>query len=107
MWSWSSCSTPAPRAWASSIPPARSRGIAARYVMESDPATARYAVQREVVLELVDLLLQRAPDGLLGFPHEAYVGAGDDAARLRAVIDHVASLTDRSALANHAALRGR
>jgi dGTPase len=82
------------------------KAIAARYVMESDPATARYAVQREVVQELVELLLQRAPDGLLGLPRDAYVEARDDAARLRAVVDHVASLTDRSALANHAALRG-
>jgi dGTPase len=82
------------------------KAIAARYVMESDPATRRYALQREVVIELADLLAQRAPDSLLGLPREAWAAAADNAARLRAVVDHVASLTDRSALATHAALRG-
>jgi len=82
------------------------KAIAARYVMDSAAATVRYVRQREVVVELVDLLLQRAPDGLLGLPRDTWATAPDDATRLRAVIDHVASLTDPSALAAHAALRG-
>jgi dGTPase len=82
------------------------KAVTARYVMDLDSATRRYARQREVVLELVELLLVSAPDGLLGLARDTWRSAPDDAARLRAVVDHVASLTDRSALANHTALRG-
>ncbi len=82
------------------------KAIAARYVMGSDPATRRYARQREVVIELAELLAQRAPEGLLGLARDTWTTAPDDATRLRAVVDHVASLTDRSALTTHAALRG-
>jgi dGTPase len=81
------------------------KALTARYVMESKPAARRYAVQREMILELVELLCRRAPEGLDTLSRDAWEVAPDDAARLRAVLDHVASLTDRSAVARHAALR--
>jgi dGTPase len=81
------------------------KAVTARYVMESEPATTRYAQQRDVVRELVETLRVRAPTGLEPIAREAWQAAGDDAGRLRAIIDHVASLTDPSAIASHADLK--
>jgi dGTPase len=81
------------------------KAVTARYVMEREPATRRYAEQREVVHELVAALAERAPDGLDPMARTTWTEATDDAGRLRAVLDHVASLTDPSAMASHAALR--
>jgi dGTPase len=81
------------------------KAVTARYVMESEPATTRYAQQRDVVRELVEVLRVRAPTGLDPIAREAWQAAGDDAGRLRAIIDHVASLTDPSAIASHADLK--
>jgi dGTPase len=83
------------------------KAVTARYVMEIEPATSRYVRQRDVVHELVDALRKRAPDGLDPIAREAWEAAPDDAGRLRAVLDHVASLTDPSAMASHADLLGR
>ncbi|PWN01836.1 deoxyguanosinetriphosphate triphosphohydrolase [Nocardioides silvaticus] len=80
------------------------KGIAAHYVMQADDRVALQARQRELLAELVAMLLDRAPDEL----DEAFLGdwraAADDGARLRVVIDQVASLTDASALSWHARL---
>jgi dGTPase len=81
------------------------KAVTARYVMESEPAARRYARQQEVVHELVDALLRGAPAGLDPIAREAWNAAPDDAGRLRAVVDHVASLTDPSALASHLHLK--
>jgi dGTPase len=81
------------------------KAVTARYVMEMEPATTRYAQQRDVVRELVEVLRARAPTGLDPIAHEAWQAADSDAGRLRAIIDHVASLTDPSAMASHADLK--
>jgi dGTPase len=81
------------------------KAVTARYVMESEPATTRYAQQRDVVRELVEALHARAPAGLDPIAREAWQAADDDAGRLRAIIDYVASLTDPSAMASHADLK--
>jgi dGTPase len=81
------------------------KAVTARYVMESVPAARRYVQQREVVHELVTTLSSRAPAGLDPVAREAWEAAGDDAGRLRAVIDRVASLTDPSAMASHLHLK--
>jgi dGTPase len=81
------------------------KAVTARYVMDSEPAARRYAQQREILHELVESLRSRAPAGLDPLAREAWDAAEDDAGRLRAVIDHVASLTDPSAMASHAYLR--
>ncbi|MFE2755875.1 deoxyguanosinetriphosphate triphosphohydrolase [Actinosynnema sp. NPDC059335] len=75
------------------------KAVAVRYVM-SDPARlAAQARQRELVAELVHLLLMRAPDTLDPAFHPAWAAAGTDAERLRVVVDQVASLTDAQAVA--------
>ncbi len=80
------------------------KGIAAHYVMQADDRVALQARQRELLSELVEALVRRAPSGL----DDAFVAdwhaARDDAARLRVVVDQVASLTDASAAAWHARL---
>jgi dGTPase len=81
------------------------KAVTARYVMESEPATRRYAQQRDLVHELVEALQRRAPAGLDPLAREAWDAAPDDAGRLRAVVDHVASLTDPSALASYTDLK--
>jgi dGTPase len=81
------------------------KAVTARYVMAREPAARRYAQQRDLVHELVDVLRRRAPAGLDPIAREAWDAAADDAGRLRAVIDHVASLTDPSAIASHADLK--
>lgn len=80
------------------------KGIAWRYVMRRPGSDARYARQRAVLTELVHALLARAPDGLGPLFAPLWRAAPDDAARLRVVIDQVASLTDPAAVAWHARL---
>ncbi|MEU7572920.1 deoxyguanosinetriphosphate triphosphohydrolase [Micromonospora sp. NPDC049240] len=80
------------------------KGIALRYVMRRPGASGRYDRQRELLAELVAVLLDRAPDALDEVFAPLWRDAPDDAARLRVVIDQVASLTDPAALAWHARL---
>lgn len=78
------------------------KGVAAVFVLTGRDRVPVYAEQREVVHALVRGLLAR-PELLeppFAADHAAAVGgAAGDAARLRAVVDQVASLTDLSALA--------
>ncbi|MGC5332294.1 deoxyguanosinetriphosphate triphosphohydrolase [Micromonospora sp. DT62] len=78
------------------------KGIALRYVMRRPGAADRYRRQREVLAELVHALADRAPDGLDPVFAPLWSAAPDDAARLRVVVDQVASLTDPAAVAWHA-----
>lgn len=80
------------------------KGIAAHYVMRSDERMALLTKQRDVVHELVSALRLAAPRGLDPAFQEDFEQANDDAARLRVVVDQVASLTDSSAIALHAKL---
>jgi dGTPase len=93
---------------ASLVVPRRSRaecallkGMALRYVMRRPGAGARYARQRETLIELVEALTRRGPDALDAVFAPLWRAAPDDAARLRVVIDQVASLTDTAAIAWH------
>jgi len=72
------------------------KAVAARYVMSRAGAHTAQARERDVVRGLVDQLCAR-PDELGPLSAEAWAAAGDDGARLRAVVDQVASLTDASA----------
>ncbi|GAB3787149.1 deoxyguanosinetriphosphate triphosphohydrolase [Nocardioides ungokensis] len=83
------------------------KGVAARYVMQADDRVAIMVRQRELVAELVALLAHRGPDALERPFADDWHAAADDTARLRVVIDQVASLTDASAVAWHERLRTR
>jgi dGTPase len=80
------------------------KGIALRYVMRRPGSAERYSRELTVLGELVAALLDRAPGALDPVFAPMWVAAGDDAARLRVVIDQVASLTDPAALAWHGRL---
>jgi len=77
------------------------KAIANHFVMTTDARLAVMAEQRDVVRDLV-AAYAAAPEDRLDVPFRAdHVAAADDASRLRAVVDQVASLTDVRALALH------
>ncbi len=74
------------------------KGIATTYVMTTRDALPHYENQREILSVLVESLYENP--SLLDRTFKAdlvEIGPNDDAAKLRLVIDQVASLTDRSA----------
>ena len=70
------------------------KGVAAHYVMRAEDRVAAMERQREVIAELVEALVRR-PDTLDRQFADDWAAAPDDAGRLRAVIDQVASLDRR------------
>ena len=77
------------------------KGIAAHYVMRADARAVLLDRQGQVLADLVRELSRRAPDALEPALAADWHQAGDDAGRLRVVVDQVASLTDVSALTWH------
>ena len=77
------------------------KGMALRYVMRARAAEQWYEQQRTILVELVEALCRRAPEHLDPVFAPLWKEAADDAARLRVVIDQVASLTDPAAVAWH------
>jgi dGTPase len=77
------------------------KGIALRYVMRRPGAGARYAREVEILSELVAALVARGPDELDPVFAPLWRAAPDENARLRVIIDQVASLTDPAAVAWH------
>ena len=80
------------------------KGLAVAYVMAPRELEPLYHRQREVLVDLVHVLSERAPIALEPPFAADWAEAADDAARLRVVIDQVASLTDVSAAELHARL---
>jgi dGTPase len=73
------------------------KSVAAHYVMRSDERVRMLADQRGLVTALVETLVATGDQHLeTEFAHD-WADAADDAARLRVVVDQVASLTDVSA----------
>jgi dGTPase len=77
------------------------KAVADRYVMQRDRTLALQVRQREQLTELLGLVAERAPGSLEPWLREMWLQAPDDTARLRVVVDQVASLTDVSALVWH------
>jgi dGTPase len=82
------------------------KGVTACYVMGRAGALASQARERAVLTELAGALAATAPASLDPMFQGSYQAASSDSARLRVVVDQVASLTDTSALAWHARLCG-
>lgn len=80
------------------------KGVAVAYVMGPREAEPLYQHQRDMLTELVEVLVDRGPRGLETAFAADWEQAGDDAGRLRVVVDQVASLTDVSAAQWHAHL---
>jgi dGTPase len=80
------------------------KGIVAANVMSTNARRPLYTQQRSMLSELADLLLATGPDNLdPGFAAD-WNEAQTNAARKRAVVDQVASLTDQSATVWHGRL---
>jgi dGTPase len=82
------------------------KGVGMFHVLNSPERQARRAVQRELLTELVEALWKSAPRVLDAAFAADFAEAADDGARLRVVVDQVASLTDPSAQAWHQRLLG-
>lgn len=80
------------------------KAVAAHYVMRAESRTALYADQREVVAALVGWFAEAPEDRLDPDLLPDLAAAPDDGARLRVVVDQVASLTDARAIALHRGL---
>jgi dGTPase len=83
------------------------KGVTAHYVMSRDDHHANQARQRELIAELASMIMLGAPGTLEPALRASFADAGDDAARLRVVVDQIASLTDVSAVALHRGLGSR
>jgi dGTPase len=80
------------------------KGIAAHYVMRAQDRLDLMERQRTLLHELFEAIWKRGSDGLDPAFRGDFAGASDDSARVRVVIDQIASLTDASAVARHADL---
>lgn len=83
------------------------KGLAVHYVMGPREYEADYLRERTIIFDLVDALREAGPSALEPPYAEDYLAAdGDESARLRAIVDQVASLTDHSAQLWHARMCG-
>ena len=80
------------------------KAVADRYVMQRADQEQLRGWQRAVIRELAEVLVAGAPVGLDPVFRALWEAAADDAGRLRAVVDQIATLTDASAAARHRAL---
>ena len=77
------------------------KSIAGHYLINAPDAQERYGKQRVIIIDLVEMILARAPKNLDSIFLEDWNHATTNAERLRVVIDQVASLTDPGAYALH------
>ena len=77
------------------------KGVTAHYVMAPRENEPVYRQQRVMLTEITAALVDAGPAGLEATFVEDWHQAADDGARLRVVIDQVASLTDHSAQSWH------
>lgn len=83
------------------------KSMAGHYVINADDSQIRYASQQKLLTELVEAILETAPNSLESFFLQDWHRAENDQQRLRVVIDQVASLTDPGALLLHERLINR
>lgn len=74
------------------------KAIANFFIINAESSQSRYLEQRELLKGLVSRLIESAPQGLETFFLDQWHDAHEDAARLRVVVDQVASLTDMGAI---------
>ena len=77
------------------------KGVAAHLVMRAEDRLAILDRQQRLIAELVEALQRQVPEGLEPPFQADFAAAPNDSARLRVVVDQVASLTDSSAVAWH------
>ena len=79
------------------------KAVAMRYVMQRPGVDPVKDAERQLLVELVELLVTRGPDGVSPALRPAWEHASDDG-RLRLVVDQVATMTDSAARAVHGRL---
>jgi dGTPase len=77
------------------------KAVTAHWVMARPGVEAAQTRERELLAELIDAVARRAPQDIEAVLLPDWNAAGDDAARLRVVLDQVARLTDLSAVRWH------
>ena len=77
------------------------KAVTAHFVMSRKGVAARQAAERELIGELAAAVRAGAPGTLDPLLRPGYLAADSDQARLRVVVDQIASLTDTSAIAWH------
>lgn len=77
------------------------KAVALRYVMADPIRRAIQIREQELLTELVQVMSARGPDALDPLFARHHQEAGDDAGRLRVVLDQVSLLTDAQAVARH------
>lgn len=82
------------------------KSMAGYYIIRAEKSQERYAKQQQVIADLIDAVLDKAPATLESFFLQEWSKASTDAEKLRVVIDQVASLTDVGAYALHEQLIG-
>lgn len=80
------------------------KSVAGLYLIGTPQAQERYAKQRVIISDLVEMLTAKAPATLDSIFLDDWEEAGNDAQRLRVIVDQVASLTDPGAYSLHARL---
>lgn len=83
------------------------KAVASHYLIKAAESQERYAKQRTVIVELVEMLFSAAPSELDPIFEDDWKSASSDSEKLRVVIDQIASLTDPGAYALHAHLSRR
>ena len=83
------------------------KSIAGHYLISAAASQERYAKQKVVIHELVEMLYEAAPKELDPIFEDDWKAATSDAQRLRVVVDQIASLTDPGAYLLHAHLSKR
>ncbi len=81
------------------------KSVAGHYLINAPISQERYAKQRVIIEDLVEMLWEKAPAVLDSIFIEDWHQAAGDAGRLRVVIDQVASLTDVGAYSLHDRLK--
>jgi dGTPase len=77
------------------------------YIIRAEKSQELYQKQRELLKELVILVLERAPNSLESFFLQEWYRATNESEKLRVVIDQIASLTDPGAYALYRDLTGK
>jgi dGTPase len=83
------------------------KAMPGHYIIKAEKSQELYQKQRELLKELVILVLERAPNSLESFFLQEWYRATTESEKLRVVIDQIASLTDPGAYALYRDLTGK
>ena len=82
------------------------KSMAGYYIIRAEKSQERYAIQQQVIADLVEAVRESAPETLESFFLQEWNRASTEEEKMRVVIDQVSSLTDVGAYALHEQLLG-